>query len=361
MINNVGGSIMKELDQSKRIIPVMMRWPDAWVNVKQYFIGEDEYDKHLIDHKAFQKYRKLIEYYNVGVRMENDGEIIIKVPEVVGKEVMMTQNRWIKSNASYGDFIIVSIDRDSMEFDRAILCYCAKPSSKDILNDDDYIIDENGARYLNLKFKGRIIESKDVDDLAKEWLNGYQRFVSAFDEKFEDYKDMNDIMRKRFSGKTNDEIGIIPIFVKFPAVVHPRDTITGDSTIYRHILELYTTEVFGDPEHSVLNLTIPKEVANKAITFHNEWINVTHAYGGGDTRIMFISVRKKDYKFIDAWECVTVFPRPETISENDITDNGLILKFSAQFVQSRDIDKIAKEYLKYAKDLNERIDNIGTI
>lgn len=351
----------------------MMRWPDAWVNVKQHFIGEDEYDKHLIDHKVFQKYRRLIEYYNVGVRMENDGEIIIKVPEVVGKEVMMTQNRWIKSNASYGDFIIVSIDRDSMELDRAILCYCAKPSSKDILNDDDYIIDENGTRYLNLKFKGRIIESKDVDDLAKEWLKGYQRFVSVFDKKketkhrdifdkkFEDYKDMNEIMRKRFSGKMDDEIGIIPIFVKFPADVNSRDIISGDSTIYRHIVELYTTEVFGDPEHGILNLTIPKEIANKVIDFHNEWVNVTHSCGGVDAQIMFISARKKDYKFIDAWECHLVVPVPETISEKDITDNGLILKFSAHFLQSKNIDKIAKEYLTYAKDLNERIGNIDTI
>ncbi|MBR5297765.1 MAG: hypothetical protein IKU29_07870 [Parabacteroides sp.] len=207
---------------------------------------------------------------------------------------------------------------------------------------------------VEISFNPEFIHSNFVEETAA-------KYQEVFDEKFKDCKDMYEIMRKRFSGKTHDNIGIIPIFVKFPAVVHPRDIITGDSAIYRHILEMYATEVFGDPEHSVLNLTIPKEIASKAIAFHNEWINVTCAYGGGDAHIMFISVRKKDYKFIDAWECVTVFPRPETISENDITDNGLILKFSAQFIQSRDIDKIAKEYLTYAKDLNERIDSFGTV
>lgn len=170
-----------------------------------------------------------------------------------------------------------------------------------------------------------------------------------------DKMDMNDIMRKRFSGKTDDEIGIIPIFVKFPAVVHPKDIITGDEVLYRHVVELYTTDIFGDPEHGVLNITIPKEVADKVIDFHNEWVNVTYSYGGGDAHIMFISARKKDYKFIDAWECHLVVPRPETISKKDINDNGLILKFSAHFLQNKDIDKIAKEYLAYAKDLHERV------
>ena len=173
--------------------------------------------------------------------------------------------------------------------------------------------------------------------------------------------DMNDIMRKRFSGKTGDEVGIIPIFVKFPVVVHPKDIITGDSALYRHIVELYATDIFGDPEHGVLNITISKEVAGKVIDFHNKWVNVTYNYGGGDACIMFISVRKKDYKLIDAWECHLVVPRPETISEKDIDDNGLILKFSALFLQNKDIDRIAKEYLTYAKDLNERIDLIGTV
>lgn len=170
-----------------------------------------------------------------------------------------------------------------------------------------------------------------------------------------DKMDMNDIMRKRFSGKTDDEIGIIPIFVKFPAVVHPKDIITGDEALYRHIVELYTTDIFGDPEHGVLNITIPKEVAGKVINFHNEWVNVTYRYCREDACIMFISARKKDYKFIDAWECHSVVPRPETISEKDINDNGIILPFSAHFLQNKDIDKIAKEYLAYAKDLNERI------
>jgi hypothetical protein len=170
-----------------------------------------------------------------------------------------------------------------------------------------------------------------------------------------DKMNMNDAMRKRFSGKTDDEIGIIPIFVKFPDVVHPKDIITGDEALYRHIVELYTTDIFGDPEHGVLNITIPKEVAGKVIDFHNEWVNVTYGYGGGYACIMFISARKKDYKFIDAWECHLVVPRSETISEKDINDNGLILKFSAHFLQNRDIDKIAKEYLTYAKDLHERV------
>jgi hypothetical protein len=176
-----------------------------------------------------------------------------------------------------------------------------------------------------------------------------------------DKMDMNDIMRKRFSGKTDGEVGIIPIFVKFPDVVHPKDIITGDSVLYRHIVELYATDIFGDPEHDVLNITISKEVASKVIGFHNEWVNVAYSYGGGNAHIMFISVRKKDYKFIDAWECAIVVPRPETISEKDIDDNGLILKFSAHFLQNKDIDRIAKEYLTYAKDLNERIDLIGTV
>jgi hypothetical protein len=176
-----------------------------------------------------------------------------------------------------------------------------------------------------------------------------------------DKMDMNDIMRKRFSGKTDGEVGIIPIFVKFPVVVHPKDIITGDSVLYRHIVELYATDIFGDPEHDVLNITISKEVASKVIDFHNEWVNVAYSYGGGNAHIMFISVRKKDYKFIDAWECAIVVPRPETISEKDIDDNGLILKFSAHFLQNKDIDRIAKEYLTYAKDLNERIDLIGTV
>lgn len=176
-----------------------------------------------------------------------------------------------------------------------------------------------------------------------------------------DKMDMNDIMRKRFSGKTDDEIGIIPIFVKFPVVVHPKDIITGAEVLYRHIVELYATDIFGDPEHEVLNITIPKEVAGKVIDFHNEWVNVTYSYGGGNAHIMFISARKKDYKFIDAWECALVVPRPETISEKDINDNGLILKFSAHFLQNKDIDKIARDYLTYAKDLNERIDLFGTV
>ena len=176
-----------------------------------------------------------------------------------------------------------------------------------------------------------------------------------------DKMDMNDIMRKRFSGKTDDEIGIIPIFVKFPVVVHPKDIITGAEALYRHIVELYTTDIFADPEHGVLNITIPKEVASKVIDFHNEWVNVTYRYGGGDACIMFISARKTDYKLIDAWECHLVVPRPETISEKDINDNGIILPFSAHFLQNKDIDKIAKEYLTYAKDLYERIDLIGTV
>lgn len=202
---------------------------------------------------------------------------------------------------------------------------------------------------IEINFTPEYVNSDFVEENAS-------RYISAFSKL-----DMNDIMRKRFSGKTDDEIGIIPIFIKFPTVVHPKDIITGDSALYRHIVELYTTDVFGDPEHKVLHITIPKEVAGKVINFHNEWVNVTYSYGGGDTRIMFISVRKKDYKFIDAWECHLVVPVPETISEKDISDDGLILKFSAHFLQNKDIDKIAKEYLAYAKDLNERIDNIGTI
>lgn len=182
------------------------------------------------------------------------------------------------------------------------------------------------------------------------------RYIEAFSKL-----NMNDIMEKRFSGKMDDEIGIIPIFVKFPTVVHPKDIITGDEVLYRHIVELYTIDVFGDPKYKVLHITIPKEVAGKVIDFHNKWVNVTYSYGGGDARIMFISARKKDYKFIDAMECTLVVPVPETISEKDISDDGLILKFSAHCLQNKDIDKIAKEYLTYAKDLNERIDLIGTV
>ena len=206
---------------------------------------------------------------------------------------------------------------------------------------------------VEINFNPEFVHSDFVEETA-------DKYRKIFAKKFEDYKDMNEIKRKRFSGKTEDEIGIIPLFVKFPVVAQPNAIMTEDSLMYRHIVEKYTTEVFGDPEHRTLNLTIPKEVANKVVSFHNEWTNVTYAYGGGDTRIMFISVRKRDHKFIDAWECVIVIPR-ETISENDITDNGLVLKFAADFLQNRDIDKIAKEYLAYAKDLNERIGKLGTV
>lgn len=183
---------MKELDQSKRIIPVMMRWPDAWVNIKRYFFGEDKYTADLIDRENFNMYRKLIEYYNTEVIIQDDGELTIKVPEIIDKVLLTTQNQWIKSNASYGDFLIISIEPESLEFDRAIFCYMAKPSSDKTLNNDDYIIDEDGARYLNLKFKGRIIESKDVDNMAKEWVARYKRFCDDYSNGFTGSKNHSD-------------------------------------------------------------------------------------------------------------------------------------------------------------------------
>ena len=183
---------MKELDQSKRIIPVMMRWPDAWVNIKRHLFGEDEYTVDLIDRENFKRYRKLIEYYNMEVIIQDDGELTIKVPEIVDKVLLTTQNRWIKSNASYSDFLIISIEPESLEFDRAIFCYMAKPSSDKTLNNDDYIIDDNGARYLNLKFKGRIIESKDVDNMAKEWVVRYKRLCDSFNKGYTGSKNHSD-------------------------------------------------------------------------------------------------------------------------------------------------------------------------
>lgn len=166
---------MKELDQSKRIIPIMMRWPDAWVNIKYWTSGRTERDAHLIDHKMMQSYRKIIEYYNIGVTMQDDGEITITAPEIYNETLMTIHNRWIESNSSYADFLIICLDRDSLELDRAILCYCARPSSKKTLNDDCFVV-QGGVKYLNLKFKGMIIESEAVNDLAKDWIISYKRY-----------------------------------------------------------------------------------------------------------------------------------------------------------------------------------------
>ena len=76
---------------------------------------------------------------------------------------------------------------------------------------------------IEINFTPEYVNSDFVEENAS-------RYISAFSKL-----DMNDIMRKRFSGKTDDEIGIIPIFIKFPTVVHPKDIITGDSALYRQL------------------------------------------------------------------------------------------------------------------------------
>ena len=205
---------------------------------------------------------------------------------------------------------------------------------------------------IEINFKPEYVHSESVEEHAS-------RFKEAFD-KF----DMNDIMRKRFSGKTDDEIGIIPVFIHPPTIKTPDDVVSDHCMLYRHIIEFYTSEVFGDPENRVLNLTIPKEMAKKLIPFHNEWVDILGAYGGKPASLLFISVRKKDLKFVDAWVCPYVIPKQEYVSEKDINDNGLILKFLAGFMQSKSIDNIARAYLDYKAGLRclaEGIDTIGTV
>ena len=188
---------MKELDQSKRIMAVLMKWPHTWVNTTLWSSGRLDEQIDIIDSETLRRYRKLIEYYSRNIIIQNDEKVIIKVPEINDGDVMTFQNRWIKSNSTYADILIVSLDSDTHEFDRAILCYCAKPFSKKTLSEDDYVTDVDGRRCLNLEFRCKFIEGEGVDDLAKEYVETLKRFEenlnrSISEKWFDNLKKEND-------------------------------------------------------------------------------------------------------------------------------------------------------------------------
>ena len=171
---------MKEIDQSKRIIPVVVRYP-----VLSNPFVKSEYNKKMCD------YMKILQFYSNNVAVfPDDNKLTIMVPELVNHPIMDMQNNWIKTSDcgeyNYGtgytsaDILIIFINNENEEpeFDRAILCYGVEPFPKRILTKDDYMKSTySKPMMLNLEFRCHCIEDKFIDDMAKDYINRYKKFA----------------------------------------------------------------------------------------------------------------------------------------------------------------------------------------